>query len=183
MRFTAELVDPITSGWTHDSTARQAGVHWPGSISAPGRIGGYDFTENQWWNPVRPDHLMVQRLGRGDLRRDGRTDGRQGDACNLTHRAVDDRDQHELMRVWTSPICRWTARSSSETSTKVGGCQMTTSQSQRCSIRWEPGPGARLGYVPAGGGVLHDHAIGLAIVEALASLCLSLSASGAGTIR
>ena len=25
-----------------------------------GRMGSYDFTENQWWNPVRPDHLMVR---------------------------------------------------------------------------------------------------------------------------
>ncbi len=59
--FTAELVDPITpTGWTHDTEARPAETTLAWIDFGSGRMGSYDFTENQWWNPVRPDHLMVR---------------------------------------------------------------------------------------------------------------------------
>ena len=60
-RFAAELVDPITpTGWTHDTAAKQAETTLAWIDFGAGRMGNYDFTENQWWNPVRPDHLLVR---------------------------------------------------------------------------------------------------------------------------
>jgi predicted dehydrogenase len=60
-RFSAELVDPITpAGWTHDTAVKQADTTLAWIDFGSARMGGYDFTENQWWNPVRPDHLMVR---------------------------------------------------------------------------------------------------------------------------
>ena len=32
-------------------------------------MGRYDFTDNQWWNPLRPDHLVGAGLDGRDLRR------------------------------------------------------------------------------------------------------------------
>lgn len=59
--FTAPLVDPITpAGWTHDTSLKQARTIISTVDFGDGRMGLYDFTDNQWWNPVRPDHLMVR---------------------------------------------------------------------------------------------------------------------------
>jgi predicted dehydrogenase len=59
--FATELVDPITSaGWTHDATAKPGeNIISTIDFGAAG-IGLYDFTTNQWWNPLRPDHLTVR---------------------------------------------------------------------------------------------------------------------------
>jgi hypothetical protein len=60
-RFSAELVDPITSaGWTHDTAVKRADTTLAWIDFGSAKMGRYDFTENQWWNPVRPDHLMVR---------------------------------------------------------------------------------------------------------------------------
>jgi len=46
--FTAELVDPITSkGWTHDSAVKQAETTLVWIDFGSGRMGRYDFTDNQ----------------------------------------------------------------------------------------------------------------------------------------
>jgi predicted dehydrogenase len=59
--FTAPLVNPITpAGWTHDTSLKQARTIISTVDFGDGRMGLYDFTDNQWWNPVRPDHLMVR---------------------------------------------------------------------------------------------------------------------------
>jgi predicted dehydrogenase len=59
--FTAPLVDPITpAGWTHDTSPKQARTIISAIDFGGARMGLYDFTDNQWWNPVRPDHLMVR---------------------------------------------------------------------------------------------------------------------------
>jgi predicted dehydrogenase len=59
--FTAPLVDPITpAGWTHDTSLKQARTIISAVDFGDGRMGMYDFTDNQWWNPIRPDHLMVR---------------------------------------------------------------------------------------------------------------------------
>ena len=76
-RFTAELVDPITpTGWTHDTAAKQAETTLAWIDFGSGRMGSYDFTENQWWNPVRPDHLMVRGSTGEIFDETRRTDGR-----------------------------------------------------------------------------------------------------------
>lgn len=59
--FTAPLVDPITpEGWTHDAAEKPARTILSTIDFGDGRSGLYDFTDNQWWNPVRPDHLTVR---------------------------------------------------------------------------------------------------------------------------
>lgn len=59
--FFAPLVDPITpAGWTHDSRPKRARTILSTIDFGDERMGLYDFTDNQWWNPVRPDHLTVR---------------------------------------------------------------------------------------------------------------------------
>jgi predicted dehydrogenase len=59
--FTAPLVDPITpAGWTHDTEPKPARTILSTIDFGGDRMGLYDFTDNQWWNPVRPDHLTVR---------------------------------------------------------------------------------------------------------------------------
>lgn len=59
--FSAPLVDPITpAGWTHDLTPKPARTILSTVDFGDDRMGLYDFTDNQWWNPVRPDHLTVR---------------------------------------------------------------------------------------------------------------------------
>lgn len=58
---TAPLVNPITpAGWTRDSTEHQARSILSTLDFGGGRSGVYDFTDNQWWNPLRPDHLQIR---------------------------------------------------------------------------------------------------------------------------
>ena len=59
--FSAPLVDPITpAGWTHDLEPKRARTILSTVDFGGDRMGLYDFTDNQWWNPVRPDHLTVR---------------------------------------------------------------------------------------------------------------------------
>jgi predicted dehydrogenase len=59
--FTAPLVDPLTpGGWTRDAAEKQARSILTTIDFGHGRSGIYDFTDNQWWNPLRPDHLFVR---------------------------------------------------------------------------------------------------------------------------
>jgi predicted dehydrogenase len=59
--FHAPLVDPITpTGWTHDLEPKRARTILSTVDFGGDRMGLYDFTDNQWWNPVRPDHLVVR---------------------------------------------------------------------------------------------------------------------------
>ena len=59
--FHAPLVDPITpAGWTHDPAPKRARTILSTIDFGGDRTGLYDFTDNQWWNPVRPDHLTVR---------------------------------------------------------------------------------------------------------------------------
>jgi predicted dehydrogenase len=59
--FASALVDPITpEGWTHDRAEKKAETVLAALDFGDGRMGRYDFTDNQWWNPLRPDHLLVR---------------------------------------------------------------------------------------------------------------------------
>ena len=59
--YGGSLVDPLTpAGWTHDGTERPAQNILAALDFGNGRLGRYDFTDNQWWNPLRPDHLLVR---------------------------------------------------------------------------------------------------------------------------
>ncbi len=59
-RFVAPLVDPLTpAGWTGDETAKPATTTLA-TIDFGGRMGLYDFTDNQWWNPLRARRMVVR---------------------------------------------------------------------------------------------------------------------------
>jgi predicted dehydrogenase len=58
--FTAPLVDPLTpAGWTDDPTPKPATTTLA-TIDFGGRSGLYDFTDNQWWNPLRSRRIVIR---------------------------------------------------------------------------------------------------------------------------
>ena len=64
--FTAPLVDPLTfDGWTGDGTPKEAATTLA-TLDFGGRMGLYDFTDNQWWNPLRTRRIVV-RGSNGEL--------------------------------------------------------------------------------------------------------------------
>ena len=64
--FTAPLADPLTpDGWTGDSTSQDIATTLA-TLDFGGRMGLYDFTDNQWWNPLRTRRIVV-RGSNGEL--------------------------------------------------------------------------------------------------------------------
>ncbi|WP_127125635.1 Gfo/Idh/MocA family protein [Georgenia sp. SYP-B2076] len=64
--FTGPLADPVSrQGWSGDATARPAETTLA-LIDFGGPMGLYDFTDNQWHNPLRTGRLLA-RGSRGEL--------------------------------------------------------------------------------------------------------------------
>jgi predicted dehydrogenase len=60
-RFTAPLVDPQTkNGWTDNAMPQQAGTTLGLLDFGAGRSAVYDFTDNQWHNPLRVNRILVR---------------------------------------------------------------------------------------------------------------------------
>lgn len=58
--FTAPLANPLAfGGWTGDDTPKQLTTTIE-TIDFGGRTGLYDFTDNQWWNPLRARRIVVR---------------------------------------------------------------------------------------------------------------------------
>jgi predicted dehydrogenase len=58
--FTAPLADPVSfGGWrgSAEATNRQTTL---ATLDFGGRMGLYDFTDNQWWNPLRARRIVVR---------------------------------------------------------------------------------------------------------------------------
>jgi predicted dehydrogenase len=65
--FTAPLVDPLSGGgWTGHDTPRPVRTTIATVDFGDSRMGLYDFTDNQWWNPLRARRLVI-RGSRGEL--------------------------------------------------------------------------------------------------------------------
>ncbi|MFJ4832004.1 Gfo/Idh/MocA family protein [Streptomyces sp. NPDC088747] len=59
--FTAPLADPLTpSGWTDDLTPKDAVTTLALLDFGRARTAVYDFTDNQWWNPLRARRIVVR---------------------------------------------------------------------------------------------------------------------------
>ncbi len=64
--FTAPLADPMTpAGWTDDVTPKPTKTTIA-TLDLGGRMGLYDFTDNQWWNMLRTRRIVV-RGSNGEL--------------------------------------------------------------------------------------------------------------------
>ncbi|MDG9672951.1 Gfo/Idh/MocA family oxidoreductase [Micromonospora sp. DH14] len=64
--FVAPLANPLSpTGWSGDDTPQQLSTTLA-TIDFGGRMGLYDFTDNQWWSPLRTRRLVV-RGSRGEL--------------------------------------------------------------------------------------------------------------------
>jgi predicted dehydrogenase len=58
--FTAPLADPLSKdGWTGDATPKKA-VTTIATLEFPSGMGLYDFTDNQWWNPLRTRRIVIR---------------------------------------------------------------------------------------------------------------------------
>ncbi|MBM0278035.1 Gfo/Idh/MocA family protein [Micromonospora tarensis] len=58
--FVAPLANPLTpAGWSGDDTPQQMSTTLA-TIDFGGRMGLYDFTDNQWWNPLRSRRLVIR---------------------------------------------------------------------------------------------------------------------------
>jgi hypothetical protein len=58
--FRAPLADPLSPrGWSGDATP-QALLTTIATVDFDGRMGLYDFTDGQWWNPLRRERLVVR---------------------------------------------------------------------------------------------------------------------------
>lgn len=59
--FTAPLVDPLTfDGWVTDPVPAPRTTTVATLDFGDGRMGLYDFVENQWWNPLRSRRIVVR---------------------------------------------------------------------------------------------------------------------------
>jgi predicted dehydrogenase len=59
-QFVAPLVDPLTpAGWSREITAKPATTTLA-TLDFGGPMGLYDFTDNQWWNPLRARRMVIR---------------------------------------------------------------------------------------------------------------------------
>jgi hypothetical protein len=92
--FTAPLVDPLgPDGWTGDLTPQSRETQFA-TIDWDGRRGVYEFTENQWFNPLLARRILV-RGTHGELADDAVT--RMADASSPVSSALVRRETgHDL---------------------------------------------------------------------------------------
>lgn len=65
--FTAPLADPLRGGvWTGDDTPRPTRTILATLDFGDDRSALYDFTDNQWWNPLRARRIVI-RGSRGEI--------------------------------------------------------------------------------------------------------------------
>jgi predicted dehydrogenase len=59
--FTAPLADPLAigGGWTGDASPQER-TTTIATLAWDGRSGLYDFTDNQWWNPLRARRIVIR---------------------------------------------------------------------------------------------------------------------------
>jgi predicted dehydrogenase len=59
--FAAPLADPLSpAGWSGDATPQERSTVIATLDFGDGRMGLYDFTDNQWWNPLRARRIVIR---------------------------------------------------------------------------------------------------------------------------
>jgi predicted dehydrogenase len=59
--FSAPLADPLSpSGWSGSAEPQELGTTLATLDFGGARMGLYDFTDNQWWNPLRTRRIVVR---------------------------------------------------------------------------------------------------------------------------
>lgn len=59
--FSSPLADPMDrDGWTDDAEPKPAETVLATLDFGGGRMGLYDFTDNQWWNPLRSRRIVIR---------------------------------------------------------------------------------------------------------------------------
>jgi predicted dehydrogenase len=58
--FTAPLADPVGFGGWHGDAEPTPKSTTLATLDFDGRMGLYDFTDNQWWNPLRARRIVVR---------------------------------------------------------------------------------------------------------------------------
>lgn len=167
-RFAGRIVQPLSrEGWTDDDTVHDAGTVLA-TLELDGRHGLYDFTDNQWHNQLRSRRILV-RGTHGEISNDDvlRLSGpRQVTTTTLRRRQLGydlDLDGYDTDHVslggevlWSNPFIgkRWMDEEIAIATLMLGAADLARDEG--------PGP-----YPLAR--ACHDHAISLAIDEAVAS--------------
>jgi predicted dehydrogenase len=58
--FSAPLADPVSFGGWHGDVEPAPKATTLATLDFGGRMGLYDFTDNQWWNPLRARRIVVR---------------------------------------------------------------------------------------------------------------------------
>ena len=167
-RFAGRIVQPLSrDGWTDDPSVHDVGTVLA-TLELDGRHGLYDFTDNQWHNQLRSRRILV-RGTHGEISNDDvlRLSGpRQVTTTTLRRRQLGhdlDLDGHDTDHVslggevlWSNPFVgkRWMDEEIAIATLMLGAADLAL----------DDGPGP---YPLAR--ACHDHAISLAIDEAVAS--------------
>lgn len=166
---TAPLIDPISDqGWSHDLTPKPARTILSTIEFEGGRVGVYDFTDNQWWNPVRPDHLTV-RGSSGEIH--DRTVARMIDDVTPVVSTLDRSDSGREMNYEGFDLTAFTFEGRVVYRNAFEGARLADDEIGTASLlestgAWAHGTGAAP-YPLAE--AIHDHHIGVALEDAAAS--------------
>ena len=139
--FHGPLVDPQTKrqAWTDDDTEKDAATTLATIEFASGAMGSYDFTDNQWHNPLRSRRIVI-RASRGEISndavvRDWRTAARSSRPRSFAARPVG------ISTLRGSSLTISVTRAASCTGIRFRGSlsPTRTSQPRRCWSEWRAG--------------------------------------------
>jgi len=142
--FVAPLANPLRGGqWTGDDTPEPTRTTLATLDFGAGRSALYDFTDNQWWNPLRERRIVI-RGSRGEIVDDEVV--RLIDATTPVRSALQRRETAatSTSRAATCTTSVSTARSSTGIPMSGPGCPRTTSRWRRSPRRRARGHAARV---------------------------------------
>ncbi|WP_062388009.1 Gfo/Idh/MocA family protein [Demequina iriomotensis] len=162
--FTAPMVDPLTpAGWTGSGEPEPRTTTIATLDFGDGRMGLYDFVDNQWWNPYLHRRIVI-RGSHGEIADDAvlrlTPDGPVG--SRLEHRRTGHDLNFEGNALWHSSFDGEVVYRNAWHASRMSEDDLAVAQILLDTGRWARGEGPEP-YPLAQG--LWDHALGLAIVE------------------